>query len=72
MATAITNTTTVTASVASTTKVEGIKMKIWGNVEGKVELNRNILCAYKLQKGISAISLVAYCVEVKLLGYDEG
>ena len=47
----ITTTTTVTktsASAVSTTEAENIEKKnIRGNVEGKVELNQNILCVYR-------------------------
>ena len=32
-------TTTATTSVASSTKAEDIEVKIWRNIEGKVELN---------------------------------
>ena len=47
----VTTTTKTTASVASTTKAEDTELNIWGYDQGKVELNQNILCAYRLTKG---------------------
>ena len=38
----ITTINKTTTSVASTTKADDIEKNIWGNVEGKVELNQNI------------------------------
>ena len=32
-------------------KAKGMKVKISGNIEGKVELNQNTVCAFKLSKG---------------------
>ena len=68
-----TTTTTTTASVASTTKVESIELKILGNSEGKIELNQDVLCAYRLSNGCTSDFFgTAHRIELILPRHNEG
>ena len=50
-ATTVTTTTTTTIIMTpTTTKANDMKVKILGNIEGKVELNQNTPCACRLSK----------------------
>ena len=40
--------TTITASETTTAKAEDIEAKNSGKIAGKVELDKNVLCAYRL------------------------
>jgi hypothetical protein len=56
-----------------TTKAEDIEVKIWENIDGKVKLNQNILCTYRLSKGWSScIFGTAYRMKLKLPGHHDG
>ena len=71
--TTTTTTSTTTASVASYTKAEDIELKIRRNVEGKVQLNQNIIFANRLSKvRICNVFGTAYQIKLKLLEHHEG
>ena len=61
-----------TASVVTTTNAESIEVKIFRNVEGKVELNQNVLCACRLSKErMSNIFGTAFRTKLKIPGHRE-
>ena len=72
---AITTITTITKtikSVAITLRHMILKKKIGGNIEGKVELYQNILCAYRLLiRSYQQYFRAAYHIKSTLQGHHE-
>jgi len=58
--------------ISLTTKAEGIKLKISGDIKEEFELNQSTVCSRKLSKERIHILGLAWSLKLKLRGLDVG